>query len=80
MPYGHLVEDAPSTSGKIKVTPIDDSFMVSFETPNDEFHDVEGDDTNDACDDVLFDKVNKIMGTLKGKKLKMFQFLNGCGG
>src|SRR4051812_14352155 len=49
--------------------------MLSSETPNDEFHDAEGDDANGACNDVLFDKVNKMMGTLKGKKLKMFQLL-----
>ena len=47
------------------------SFMLSSDAPNDEFHDAEGDDENDACNDVLFDKVNKIMSTLKGKKLKM---------
>ena len=70
-----LVEDAPSTSGEIKVTSIDDYFMLSSEAPNDEFHDAEGDEGNDACDDVLFNKVNKIMGTLKGKKLKVFQLL-----
>ena len=70
-----LVDDDPSTSGKIKVTPIDDSFMLSSDAPNDEFHDAEGDDENDACNDVLFDKVNKIMSTLKGKKLNMFQLL-----
>ena len=70
-----LVDDAPSSSGKIKVTPYDESFMLSSETPNDEFHDAEGDDANNACNDVLFDKVNKMMGTLNGKKLMMFQLL-----
>ena len=47
-----LVDDVPSTSGKIKVTPFDDSFMLSFETPNDEFPHAEGDDATDACNDV----------------------------
>ena len=49
-----LVEDVPSTSNKIKVTPFDDSFMLSSETPNDEFHDAEGGDANDTCEDVSF--------------------------
>src|SRR3954468_13913435 len=68
-------DDTPSTSTKIKVTPIDVSFMLPSETPNDEFHDAEGDDANFTCEDLLFDKVKKIMGSLKGNKLKMFQFL-----
>src|ERR1041384_515977 len=68
-------DDTPSTSAKIKVTPIDVSFMLPFETPNDEFHDAEGDDANTSYEDLLSDKVNKMMGSLKGNKLKMFQFL-----
>jgi len=68
-------DDTPSTSAKIKVTPIDVSFMLPSEIPNDEFHDAEGDDANATYEDLLFDKVNKMMGSLKGNKLKMFQLL-----
>src|SRR3954467_8685270 len=68
-------DDTPSTSAKIKVTPIDVSFMLPLETPNDEFHDAEGDDANASYEDLLFDKVNKMMGSLNGNKLKMFQLL-----
>ena len=68
-------DDTPSSSAKIKVTPIDVSFMLPSETPNDEFHDAEGDDANTSYEDLLSDKVNKMMGSLKGNKLKMFQLL-----
>src|SRR3954470_5034480 len=68
-------DDTSSTSAKIKVTPIDESFMLSSKTPNEEFHDAEGDDANVACEDLLFVKVNKMMSSLKGNKLKMFQLL-----
>src|ERR1044071_7023226 len=70
-----VVDDTPSTSVKIKVTPIDVSFMLPSETPNDEFHDAEGDDANTSYEDLLSDKVNKMMGSLKGNKLKMFKLL-----
>src|SRR4051812_2519677 len=66
-------DDTPSTSTKIKVTPIDVYFMLPSEIPNGEFHDAEGDDANSSYEDLLFDKVNKMMGSLKGNKLKMFQ-------
>src|SRR3954471_19745349 len=68
-------DDTPSSSTKIKVTPIDVSFMLPSETPNDEFHDAEGYDANVTYEGLLFDKVNKMMGSLKGNKLKMFQLL-----
>src|SRR4051812_26530202 len=68
-------DDTPSSSAKIKVTPIDVSFMLPSETPNDEFHDVEAEDANTSYEDLLSDKVNKMMGSLKGNKLKMFKLL-----
>src|SRR4051812_44420121 len=68
-------DDTPSSSAKIMVTPIDISFMLPSETPNDEFDDAEGDDANTSYEDFLSVKVNKMMGSLKGNKLKMFQLL-----
>src|ERR1041385_667868 len=67
-------DDTPSSSAKIKVTPIDESFMFTSE-PHDEFHDAESDDTHAMCEDLLFAKVRKMMSSLKGNKLKMFQLL-----
>src|SRR3954462_553601 len=46
--------------------------MFSSE-PHDEFHDAESDDAHATCEDLLFAKVNKMMSSLKGNKLKMFQ-------
>src|SRR3954469_21555827 len=67
-------DDTPSSSAKIKVTHIDESFMFTSE-PHDEFHDAESDDTHAICEDLLFSKVRKMMSSLKGNKLKIFQLL-----
>ena len=47
--------------------------MFSSSTTNCEFHDAE--ESNETCNDVVFEKINKVMSTLKGSKLKMFHYL-----
>src|SRR3954469_20210098 len=55
-------DDTPSTSAKVKVTPIDVYLMLPSKIANDEFHDAEGDVANSTYEYLLFDKVNKMMG------------------
>ena len=69
------VNDVPSSSssGRIKVTPKVDYLSSPSNASTDEFHDAEDDSDSDEDGSAQIEKMFKLMGNLKGKKLKVFQ-------
>ena len=63
-----------SSHDKVKVTPRLNSFSL-VSTPSDEYLDAEDHYEDDDLDHPMFAKMNKFMGSLKGKKLTMFRIL-----
>ena len=72
-----VVEDGEDQSSpdKVKVTPRSNPPLFTLPTPSDEYLDAEDSYEDDDIDDPMLAKLNKVMCSLKGKKLTMFRML-----
>ena len=72
-----MVEDGQDQNSpdKVKVTPHSDPPLFTLSTPCDEYLDAEDNYDDNDIDDPMFSKLNKVMSSLKGKKLTMFRML-----
>ena len=72
-----VVEDGEDQNSpdKVKVTPRSNPPLFTPSTPSDEYLDAEDNYDDSDIDDPMFAKLNKVMCSLKGKKLTMFHML-----